>query len=59
MEWQPLAELIIALDSDGPRLARLVEAAAASGQLLDRDTAMQARIELIRTYAKFRPPDIG
>jgi len=59
MEWQPLAELIIALDSDRPRLARLVEAAAASGQLLDRDTAMHARIELIRTYAKFRPSDIG
>lgn len=48
--WKSLAEIIIALDRDRPGLGRLVRAAAASGKLLDRDTAMQYRIDLIKKY---------
>jgi glycosyltransferase involved in cell wall biosynthesis len=48
--WQELAEIIISLDRDRAKLARRVEAAAASGKLLDRDTAIQNRIDLIKTY---------
>lgn len=48
--WQALAEIIISLDRDRPRLGRLVEAAAASGRLLDRDTEIQNRIELMKQY---------
>jgi glycosyltransferase involved in cell wall biosynthesis len=52
MEWQALAALIMALDADRPRLAQLVEAAAASGQGIDRGAAMRTRIELIRGTRK-------
>jgi glycosyltransferase involved in cell wall biosynthesis len=48
--WQALAEIIISLDRDRPKLAHLVEAAAASGKLLDRDSAIQKRIELIKKH---------
>ncbi len=46
-----LADAVIALDRNRQRLEALVKAAAASGALLDRDTAMQERIELIKAYA--------
>ena len=48
--WQALAGIIISLNQDRPKLGRLVEAAAASGKLLDRDTAIQNRIELIKKH---------
>jgi colanic acid/amylovoran biosynthesis glycosyltransferase len=49
-DWAALAQIIVALDRDRPRLARLVEAAAASGKLLDRDRAIQYRIDLIKKH---------
>ena len=49
-DWQGLAEKIICLDRDRLQLARLLEAASSSGRLLDRDTFMQRRIELIKAY---------
>lgn len=49
-EWHRLVEIIMSLDRDRSKLARLTEAAAASGRLLDRDTAMQKRINLIKAY---------
>lgn len=49
-DWQALVEIIVALDSDRGKLGRLTAAAAASGGLLDRDIAMQKRIELIKTH---------
>jgi colanic acid/amylovoran biosynthesis glycosyltransferase len=49
-DWESLAKVIVALDRDRPRLARLVEAAAASGRLLDRNAAIQHRIDLIKTH---------
>lgn len=49
--WQALAEIIATLDRDRPKLGRLIEGAAASGKLLDRDTAMQNRIELLKKYS--------
>lgn len=48
--YQGLVDLIAALDKDRAKLADLIAAAAASGQLLDRDTAMQERIDLIKMY---------
>lgn len=48
--WRELGEIIIALDRDRIRLSRLVEAATASGRELDRDTAMQSRIDLIKKF---------
>jgi colanic acid/amylovoran biosynthesis glycosyltransferase len=48
--WQALVEIIVSLDKDRLKLARLTAAAAASGRLLDRDIAMQKRIDLIKMY---------
>jgi hypothetical protein len=45
-----LASIIASLDQDRPKLARQVQEAAASGKLLDRETAMQNRIDLIKKY---------
>jgi colanic acid/amylovoran biosynthesis glycosyltransferase len=47
-DWKALAEKIVSLYRDRPKLSRLVEAAAASGKLLDRDPLMQNRIDLIK-----------
>jgi glycosyltransferase involved in cell wall biosynthesis len=47
---QGLVDIIASLDKDRKRLADLVAAAAASGGLLDRDIAMQERIDLIKTH---------
>jgi len=49
-DWKGLAQLMISLDRDRLRLARLAEGAANSGKLLDRDTAIERRIDLIKTY---------
>jgi glycosyltransferase involved in cell wall biosynthesis len=48
--WESLASTLVSLDRDRARLAKLVEAAAASGKELDRDSAIQNRIELIKKY---------
>jgi colanic acid/amylovoran biosynthesis glycosyltransferase len=47
---QGLVDIIASLDKDRPKLGRLIAAAAASGGLLDRDIAMQERIDLIKTH---------
>jgi glycosyltransferase involved in cell wall biosynthesis len=49
-DWKMLASTLVSLDGDRGRLAQLVEAAAASGKELDRNTAIQHRIELIKKY---------
>jgi len=49
-DWQALAEKISCLDENRTKLSRLIQAAASSGRLLDRDVAMQSRIDLIKTY---------
>ncbi len=48
--WEALAKIIISLDRDRSKLCRLVEAAATSGARLDRDSAMQNRVDLIKKY---------
>jgi len=48
--WQALTEIITSLDRNRPNLSHLVESAAASGKLLNRDAAMQNRIDLIKKY---------
>jgi glycosyltransferase involved in cell wall biosynthesis len=53
--WQALAEIMLLLDQDRSRLGHLVVAAAASGKLLDRDSAMQNRIDHIKRSV--RPPE--
>lgn len=45
-----LARTIAALDADRPALAKLVRDCAASGRELDRDTAMERRIALLKKY---------
>lgn len=47
---QGLVEIIVFLNNDRQKLASLTAAAAASGRLLDRDVAMQKRIDLIKMY---------
>jgi hypothetical protein len=47
-DCEALANAVVSLDRDRARLAALVVAAAASGRTLDRDAAMQGRVELIR-----------
>ena len=62
-DWKALASIIVSLDRDRPRLGGLLEAAAASGKLLDRNTAMQERIDLIKKYlgvgAQMTPPPLS
>jgi glycosyltransferase involved in cell wall biosynthesis len=48
--WQALASLLVALNRDRARFGQLVESAAASGKLLDRDSAIQNRVGLIKKY---------
>lgn len=48
--WQGLVDIIVSLDKDRQKLAHLTAAAAASGRLLDRDIAMQKRIDLIKMH---------
>lgn len=49
-DWQRLVQIIVSLDRDRQQLHRLTEAAADSGRLLDRDIAMQKRIDLIKKH---------
>lgn len=49
-DWRKLGALIAKLDQDRERLSSLVQAAAVTGKALDRDKAMQARVNLIKTY---------
>jgi glycosyltransferase involved in cell wall biosynthesis len=49
-DWEKLVEIIVALDRDRALLRRLTEGAAASGRSLDRDRAMQNRIDLIKMH---------
>jgi colanic acid/amylovoran biosynthesis glycosyltransferase len=49
-DWKRLAEIIVSLDRDRGKLRALIMGAAASGRLLDRDIAMQKRIDLIKRY---------
>jgi colanic acid/amylovoran biosynthesis glycosyltransferase len=49
-DWEKLVEIIVSLDRDRALLRRLTEGAAASGRLLDRDQAMQNRIDLIKMH---------
>jgi glycosyltransferase involved in cell wall biosynthesis len=49
-DWKGLVEIVVSLDKDRRKLSRLTASAAASGGLLDRDIAMQKRIDLIKTY---------
>jgi glycosyltransferase involved in cell wall biosynthesis len=48
--WQRLVEIVVSLNKDRQKLGRLTAAAAASGGLLDRDIAMQKRIDLIKMH---------
>jgi hypothetical protein len=48
--WQRLVEIVVSLNKDRRKLGRLTAAAAASGNLLDRDIAMQKRIDLIKQH---------
>jgi colanic acid/amylovoran biosynthesis glycosyltransferase len=48
--WRGLVEIVVSLDKDRQKLRRLTAAAAASGGLLDRDIAMQRRIDLIKIH---------
>jgi len=50
--WKRLAEIVVALHKDRQRLAHITAAAATSGRLLDRDIAMQKRIDLIKTHLR-------
>jgi glycosyltransferase involved in cell wall biosynthesis len=49
-DWQKLVEIIVSLDKDRALLRRLTEEAAGSGRSLDRDRAMQNRIDLIKMH---------
>jgi glycosyltransferase involved in cell wall biosynthesis len=50
-DWQKLSDIIVCLNQDRQKLGHLVENAAASGSVLDRDTNIQNRIDLIKKYA--------
>ena len=49
-DWRALAKVIVSLDRNREGLVQLIEAASASGRLLDRDAAIQNRIELIKKH---------
>jgi glycosyltransferase involved in cell wall biosynthesis len=49
-DWQKLVKIIVSLDKDRALLRRMTERAAASGRSLDRDRAMQNRIDLIKMH---------
>ncbi len=53
-DWQALAKLVKELDSNRSKLEDLTRSAHATAKLLDRDLAMQHRIDLIKKYVK--PP---
>jgi colanic acid/amylovoran biosynthesis glycosyltransferase len=49
-DWNRLGQIVLSLDGNRQALAALIEAAAVSGALLDRDVAIQERIELVKKY---------
>lgn len=49
-DWKGLASIIVALDRDRAKLGALAEAAASSGKVLERNAAVQERIDLIKSY---------
>lgn len=49
-DHKTLIDLVAHLDSDREMLATLVESAANTGRLFDRDSAMQHRVDLIKKY---------
>jgi len=49
-DWKMLASKLASLDRDRNRLAQLIEAAATSGKELDRNSAIQQRVDLIKKY---------
>lgn len=49
-DWQGLVRQLSSLNRDREQLGRLIESAAASGRLLDREIAIQNRIDLIKRY---------
>jgi glycosyltransferase involved in cell wall biosynthesis len=50
-DWRGLAEVVKRLDAERNLLVKLIHDASASGQLFDRDHAMQQRIDLLLRYA--------
>jgi glycosyltransferase involved in cell wall biosynthesis len=57
-DWQSLGQRIVSLDQDRDKLEHLIQAAAACGALLDRDAAMQIRIDLIKKYLPPHPNSV-
>ena len=51
-DWRGLADLLTFLARDRDKIRDLIQAAAASGRLHDRDRAMQRRIDLIKDSAR-------
>jgi glycosyltransferase involved in cell wall biosynthesis len=49
-DWQALAAQLRSFNRDREQLGRLIESAAASGKLLNREIAIQNRIDLIKSY---------
>jgi glycosyltransferase involved in cell wall biosynthesis len=50
-DWRALGDRLVELDGDRSKLADVVGRAASSGADLDRDSYMQARIDLIKRFA--------
>jgi glycosyltransferase involved in cell wall biosynthesis len=57
-DWQGLAEVVKRLDAERMLLVRLIRAASASGQLFERDRAMQQRIDLLLKNTPGTDPEI-
>ncbi|KRQ97105.1 glycosyltransferase [Bradyrhizobium valentinum] len=57
-DWRGLAEVVKRLDTERKLLVRLIRAASASGQLFERDHAMQQRIDLLLRYTPGTDPEI-
>jgi glycosyltransferase involved in cell wall biosynthesis len=54
-QWEQLADVIIALDADRPKLKQLAQAAARSGQQFDEDTVFRHRSDLIKHHLSSLP----
>jgi glycosyltransferase involved in cell wall biosynthesis len=57
-DWQGLAEVVKRLDAERKSLVKLIRDASTSGQLFERDQAMQQRIDLLLRYAPGTNPDM-
>jgi glycosyltransferase involved in cell wall biosynthesis len=49
-DWQKLADLVVELNCDRPKLSKLIREAALSGQFFDEETVYQERSDLIKKY---------